>query len=104
MCFCFFSGCEPYSEAACEAAAKKLGYAKGSTAYPFKSEYHTKGCYAYDRGDFAGQVYYGTGGTKAQMKEIPKKEDQYRPQGYDCSGQAAGKGNDNLIWIQVYFG
>ena len=52
------------------------------------SEDYEKGCYAYynktDLGDFTGRVYYGTGGTKKQMKkslELPK----YRPQGHDCS-------------------
>ena len=56
----------------------------GGNGYDFVGDYTTKGCYAYTSGQFAGLVYYGTGGTEEQIKtslEAPK----YRPNGYDCN-------------------
>ena len=75
--------CLPYSEQACRAAALALGLSLGSTTYPFLGSIATKGCYAYRSGTQAGQAYYSTGGTEAEMK-ADVTGDQFRPRNYDC--------------------
>jgi len=87
LCYC--QACVEYSVEACEAALEKLGYKKGGKGYKFQGNYQDKGCYAYTGGyggvDYSGHGYYGTGGTAAQMKEVPDKtKTMFRPQGYDC--------------------
>jgi len=79
-------GCIPLSVEECEAAADKLGLAKGGLGYSFQGAYSTKGCYAYNNGKYNGRVYFGTGGTVAQMKENVNG-DKFRPS--DCAGQTA---------------
>ena len=70
--------CEPYSESACEMAAKKLGR-------PIeKGNYQTKGCYYYKSGTHSHSVWFGTGGNLNERKTWPTIPDQLRPSGYDC--------------------
>ena len=79
------AGCQPYSEQACRHAATALGLQLGSTASPFAGKFTQKGCYAYSSGKYAGQAYYGTGGTAEDMqKEVASNA--YRPNNYDCDG------------------
>ena len=47
------------TEDSCEAAA----VAEGLTYVTAKTEYTTKGCYGYSSGSYAGNVYFGMGGT-----------------------------------------
>ena len=49
----------------------------------FAGHWETKGCYAYEEGEYAGMIYYGTGGSELDMKETPVSQ-KYRPSGYDC--------------------
>jgi len=83
------SGCVPYSAAACEAAAEKLGFDKGGHGYAFQGNYNPKGCYAYKSGTYKGHVYFGTGGTDLQKKEYVEywrnEHHIFRPQGDDCA-------------------
>ena len=71
---------------ACETVADKLGFDKGGVGFTFQGDYGTKGCYAYNSGKYKGHVYYGNGGTDAQMKES-LDGDKFRPKGYDCADQ-----------------
>ena len=76
--------CVPYSLEACEDVAKSIGKNLGGGGYNFAStEYITKGCYAYRKGYYAGNFYFGMGGTKNEMK-MALAEPKYRPLGYDC--------------------
>ena len=76
--------CKAYSQRACINAGKKLGLIIGGSGYKFAGNYGTKGCYAYHSGQFAGRVYYGTGG-KGKQKRAEVFYPKYRPIGYDCS-------------------
>ena len=70
--------CEPFSESACDIAAKKLGR-------PIeKGNYQTKGCYYYKSGTHSHSVWFGTGGNLNERKDWPTLPDQLRPSGYDC--------------------
>ena len=74
--FCCSSNadCTAYSEAACRAAALKLGLELGGAGYSFVDSHGTKGCYAYTSASdkYSGRAYYGTGGTDGQMAAVPK--------------------------------
>merc|ERR1711990_806773 len=76
--------CIPYSIEACKKAAKMNDLEIGSDRFPFVGEdYAEEGCYSYKTGNSKGHVFYGTGGTDAQMgKEATGR--RYRPRGYDC--------------------
>ena len=78
-----FLVCIPYSKEACEAAANSLGLEKGYGNYNFAGSYGTKGCYAYETGNYAGVAFYGTGGSEDNMK-VELNDPQYRPVGHDC--------------------
>ena len=97
MCL-FAEACVPYSVAACKAAADKLGLVKGGLGSNFQGANHdTKGCYAYDSGDYKGHVYYGTGDL-GKMKRKHLYYSKYRPQGYDCAAHGAtGNLNDHTL-------
>ena len=60
----------------------------GGGGYAFESStYSVKGCYGYHSGTYAKYLYYGTGGTYDQKKEVPYMDKSwYRPIGYDCKG------------------
>ena len=98
------SGCDyGYTEKACRDAAKALGLTLGHSKRvyvhipyrygwmgdwkivktPFKSSKYTKGCYTYNKGDYKGHVFFGTGGTLAERKAPVTGWAQYRPGGYD---------------------
>jgi len=92
--------CIPYSKEACEAAANSLGLEKGYGNYNFAGSYGTKGCYAYETGNYAGVAFYGTGGSEDNMK-VELNDPQYRPVGHDCvcvpySEEACAAAVDNL--------
>ena len=77
----------PYSQQTCIAAGERLfgkNLKLGGDSYNFAGIYETKGCYAYDSGTFSGQLFYGIGGTIEEMKKVPSKDEQHRPEGYDC--------------------
>ena len=67
--------CVPYSEEACRNTAGRLGL-----NFRYAKHYATKGCFTYAN----GKVYYGIGGTEAQMMASPEAP-KYRPNGYDCN-------------------
>ena len=67
----------------------------GGKDYDFAGDYSIKGCYAYNDGTYDGIAYYGTGGTKAQMKNS-LEDPKYRPDGHDCSPE--GK-----VWIFILY-
>ena len=83
---CDYDYTEKSAEKICRDAAKILGLSLGYTkeseyttiSYPFSSTYDTKGCYAYGSGTYKGHVFFGTGGTLAEMKALPTTEGQYR--------------------------
>ena len=86
----FLGDCEAYSEDACRSAGEKSGLEFGGGGYEFIGEYETKGCYAYteESSDYGGRIYYGIGGERDDMKMDPSKDNQYRPLGYDCTGNS----------------
>ena len=45
--------------------------------------YSTAGCYAYNDGNYKGEVYYGTSGGP-DAKKTTLSGAKYRPAGYDC--------------------
>jgi len=51
--------CYGFSADACREAASALGLTLGGVGYDFAGDYHTKGCYAYTSGQYAGHAYYG---------------------------------------------
>ena len=67
---------------ACEFVGKMLGLRLGGSEHQFVSSYPTKGCHAYDSGDFEDMVFYGTDGSVDQMKE-QLLAPMYRPIAYD---------------------
>ena len=72
------TNCVPHSETACKAVADHLNLT-------FKrGNWGTKGCYAYYKGEYAGNIYYSTGGTLAQ-NEADVGGSSYRPFGVDCN-------------------
>jgi len=75
-------GCEPYSEEACRKAALNAGLELGGDGYEFAGDYGTKGCYAYVKahGKYAGNAYYGTGGSVAEMST--DLQPKFRPRYY----------------------
>ena len=83
----------PYSQRACKVASNALGLKLGYHETAFAGDYTTKGCYAYADGKYAGHVFYGTGGTRKEMKATLEKsrrkrshlDAKYRPIGYDCT-------------------
>ena len=80
---CFLESCIPYSEKTCLDLARRLCLHQGSVGRPFSSNYTSKGCHFYDKGQYANTAFYGTDGTEDQMKKAlisPEK----RPTGYDC--------------------
>ena len=80
----------PYSLAACQDAAKFLGKRLGDDKFEFATSSHkSKGCFGYFDGEWANNIYYGTGGTKeqAKMELVPPK---YRPPGFDCDVDSIG--------------
>ena len=83
----FLDNCVPYSQQACKDVSNKLGLKLGHSNHAFAADYDIKGCYAYASGSYAGHVFYGTGGTRKEMKD-PHQEYRtilYRPIGYDCN-------------------
>ena len=53
-----------HSESACKAIQKYYGKTYGGPlTWGGTGNYNTKGCYYYENGDYAGKVYYGTGGV-----------------------------------------
>ena len=50
----------------------------------FIGDWETKGCFAYEEGEYAGTIYYGTGGSELDLKENPVSP-KYRPFGHDCN-------------------
>ena len=86
--FLLISDCIPYSIEACKKAAKINGLEIGSDRFPFLGEdYAEVGCYSYKTGNSKGHVFYGTGGTDAQMRKEATGR-RYRPRGYDCGGKS----------------
>ena len=85
--------CVPYSKQACKEAGVKLGM------YFHQGNYATKGCYAYYEGTYKGNIWYGKGGTDAQIKQPlehnPYKK--YRPPWFDCAGKM------RKIYVLMYF-
>ena len=83
----FLGNCVPYSLQACEAAVERHDLKRGGNGYKFVGDYGTKGCYAYESGDWANLAFYGTGGSVKEMKEqlTNDKKNRFRPIGYDCS-------------------
>merc|ERR1719428_1077925 len=80
---------QPYSQKACEQASQQAGLKLGGHGYSFSGKYSIKGCYAYTSGKYKKIVFYGTGGTEAQMKASPGRG-KMRPAGYDqCGGGSA---------------
>ena len=82
-----YGNCDPYSLEACEDAGKTLGLLLGGGGSSFSGDYSTKGCYAYDNGKekYQGMVFYGTGGSKDEMK-LALSRPKYRPQTFYCLG------------------
>lgn len=81
------SGCEPYTpytKKACADVAHYLGLKHGGKGSFFAGDWSTKGCYAYLSGEYAGMVFYSTGGTMDEMK-TSLGGTKYRPVGYDCN-------------------
>ena len=75
-----------YTEKACRDAANSLGLMIGGNGYTFAGPYNPKGCYAYSSGTLNNRVYYGTGGTLDQFKDLLGADPtRYRPVGYDCN-------------------
>ena len=86
--FLLISDCIPYSIEACKKAAKINDLEIGSDRFPFLGEdYSEVGCYSYKTGNSKGHVFYGTGGTDAQMRKEATGR-RYRPRGYDCGGKS----------------
>jgi len=79
--------CKPYSPEQCRIAAEALGLVIGGKGYAFEGDYRQKGCYAYTSGKYAGRVYYGLGGSDAEITDpVPFRPETYRPNGWDCKG------------------
>lgn len=76
--------CTPYSREACMAAALSQGLKQGGAGSEFVGDWSTKGCYAYKSGTYAGIAFYGTGGSKEQMREPLTSDKIFRPTGHDC--------------------
>ena len=74
--------CVPYSEQTCKDIGDKMGR-KFSTG-----DWGTKGCYVYIDGRYKKDIFYGTGGTEAQIKKDPidvgSDQKVARPVGIDC--------------------
>ena len=73
----------PYSEQACRDASNSFGLQLGNWEHKFAKSYPTKGCYTYESGEYAGIAFYGTEGTRRELKKTPELP-KYRPLGYDC--------------------
>ena len=84
--------CIPYSKKACIDSGKIFGFKAGGAGYDFEGNYKIKGCHAYTRRPYFGMMYYGTGGTTAQMQES-LTDPEYRPPGYDCSKTGCDSGH-----------
>ena len=86
--FAVLGDCAAFSEDACRSAGIDLGLKLGGEKYAFTGDYPTKGCYAYtdQSKDYAGEIYFGTGGTQEEMQSYTSKVHQFRPEGYDCKG------------------
>ena len=84
--FCFFLLFQDQmsydSIEACEFVSKMLGLRLGGSGHQFVGSYPTKGCHAYDSGDFEDMVFYGTNGSVDQMKE-QLLAPMYRPIAYN---------------------
>lgn len=72
------SGCDPYSEKACRDVANSIGLRFGSAG-----NHGTKGCFVMLGGSGDDIVFYGTGGTLEQKKNLLSGR-YYRPIGHDC--------------------
>ena len=66
--------------------------------------YATKGCYAYYEGKYKGNIYYGKGGTDAQIKQPlePNSYKIYRPPWFDCAGKMAKYIRNGIFLIFLY--
>ena len=67
----------------------RLGLQKGGLETNFVGSFATKGCYAYERGEYNGMAFYGTGGSDKQRKEplearLFEQYGIYRPLDYEC--------------------
>ena len=63
---------EDLTEEACRVRASEQGYQLGGHGYDsFAGDFGTKGCYAYDSGAYNGSVWFGTGGSVAEMQAEP---------------------------------
>ena len=63
-----------------------MGLVLGGKGYDFSGDFTIKGCYAYNDGQYARRVYYGTGGTEQEVK-TSLAAPIYRPYGYDCKSK-----------------
>ena len=80
----FLENCVPYSEKTCRDLARRRCLNQGVPGKAFYSDNSVEGCYAYESGVYANTVFYGTDGTKDEMKETLTLP-EYRPKGYDCA-------------------
>lgn len=78
-----YKACIPYSQEACLSASADLGLKWGHPSSSFAGNYHTKGCYTYMSGTYENQVFYGTGGSVADM-QTSLDPPQMRVPGADC--------------------
>ena len=75
-----------YTAADCEIEAIAKGLRIGGEGYDFEGDYITKGCYAYDSGNYEGIAFFGTGGFIADMEaEARTAKGKYRVT-RPCSG------------------
>ena len=74
----------PHSVEACKYAGKLLGLKLGGRDHQFSGSYSTKGCYAFESGDFENMVFYGTGGSHDEMEE-PLTSPMFRPIAFDSN-------------------
>ena len=53
-----------------------------------EGDYSYKGCYSYYEGQYKGNIYFGTGGTDAQIKGTiaPNRYKIFRAPWFDCEG------------------
>ena len=76
----------PHSVETCEYAANQLGLKLGGRDRPFSGKYSTKGCHAFESGDFKDMIFYGTDGSIEEMTE-PLMSPLYRPIALDSTAK-----------------